>query len=360
MDTILLPLSLIVIDPDYATAFPPMPDEEYMLLKEDIRRSGMHTPIIVSRTRLLPRGQEQTYTVLAGHTRHKIHQELGLDSIRATVVVTAEEKVSALFDNVYRRQLDKATIGRSRAKEAEIRRKLHERLIPSLQPIFKFLPPEVQSSLTLASEEHQEQFMEEFSNVIRLTPRKSGLPSGPSTRGLEPPVEIVPSTQQLKTKLAELEEALKQEQKSSLHTHNKLSRELEDAREERQHLEDRIATMKAQLQSAQGEVNAARIVADERLGRTVGLTDTPPTPQLLLHGLDYAQQLMAHLTLSAAKLPALNQADALTAHQALRTITTHLDQLHELLLPTHDGLLPDGRNGNGLQGGTLALVSPRS
>ena len=44
METIILPLSLIVINPEYAGAFPPMPGKEYQLLKDNIRLSGMHTP----------------------------------------------------------------------------------------------------------------------------------------------------------------------------------------------------------------------------------------------------------------------------------------------------------------------------
>lgn len=360
MDTILLPLSTIVINEEYAAAFPPMPDEDYQLLKEDIRRSGMHTHIIVTLATPTPGHGEQTYTLLAGHTRYKIHQELGINAIRASVAVTADERISALFDNIFRRQLDKASLARFRAKEAEVRRHIHSRLIPSLKSIFPLLPIEVQSSLTLATEERQEEFMVQMTQATQQR-----------TQGFTPkPVQLASTTlpsvhkevvlKQLKTELSDLEEALKQEQRSGLRNHNKLSRDLESARNEQLALEQQIALMKEQLQNARGEVNAARLVANERLGRTSGLTDLPTTPDLLLQGLDYAQQLTAHLTVYAAKVPALNATDAATAQQSLRKITTHLNQLYELLQPTHDGILQEGRHNTGFKGGRLALVNPGS
>ena len=357
METIVLPLSLIIINPDYAAAFPPMPDGEYQLLKEDIRRSAMHTPIIVCPTTPLPHGHEQTYTVLAGHNRYKIHQELRKTTIRASVAVTAEEKVSALFDNIYRRQLDKAAVTKYRLKEAEIRRGMQERIIPSLLEVYNTFDPDMQNLIISLSEEEQERLVEDMTKAVRQKSlHKPGLTSDVFSPTPEPIVDPIQTNQALTTKLTELEQQLKAEQKSHLQAHNKLARDLEAAREAGQTLEDRIASMQDQVKLAKGEVNAARLVADERLGRTNGLTDIPPTPRLLLQGLDYAQQLTAHLSLFAAKVPTLNQTDALTAQQALQNITTHLNHLHELLLPTHDGLIAAGRNGKPNKGGTLSLV----
>ena len=360
MDTILLPLSTIVIDQEYAAAFPPMPDEEYRLLKEDIRRSGMHTPIIVTLTTPIPGHGAPTYTLLAGHTRYKLHQELNITTIRASVAVTADQRISALFDNIYRRQLDKASVARFRAKEAEVRRHIHSRLIPSLKSIFPLLPIEVQSSLILATEECQEAFMVQMHQATRQrTPGFSPQPE-PLASTISPILNKEVVLQQLTTELSDLEEALQKERKSGLQNHNKLSRDLETARDERLALEQQISIMKEQLQHAQGEVNAARLVADGRLGRTRGLTDLPTTPELLLQGLDYAQQLTGYLTVCAAKVPTLNATDAVTAQQCLRKITTHLDHLYKLIEPTHDGILQEGRTNNGFKGGKLALVNPGS
>lgn len=356
METIILPLSLIIINPEYAGAFPPMPDDEYQLLKDNIRCSGMHTPIIVCPTGPLPHEHEQTYTALAGHNRYKIHQELGLTTIRASVAITAREKLAALFDNVYRRQLDKATVARLRNKYVELQLGVQARLIPPLQQIFHTLEPKLQNHVQSLSEEGQERFVEDMTKAVQHLGTKARPTSVERSHTASPLLAPPPSTQALTSKLTELEQALKEEQRSSLHTQNKLARDLESAREARQTLEDRIATMQEQVKLAEGEVNAARLVADERLGRTNGQTDIPPTPQLLLHGLDYAQQLTAHLSLFAAKVPTLNQTDALTAHQALRTITTHLKHLHELLLPTHEALLTETRTGKHNKGSKLSLV----
>ena len=358
METVVLPLRMILINPEYATAFPEMSDEEYQLLKENIRLSGMHTPIIVCLTTPLPHGDEQSYTALAGHNRIKIHEELGLTTIRASVAATAEEKLSALFDNVYRRQLDRSTVIRLRAKYFEIQRGMHARIIPALLDSFNTLPPKFQSFIQTLSEEGQERFVETITRSARQnTTNKSGLTSVPPSRTIAPIIDQQANTQTLTRKLTELEQALKTEQQTALTTQNRLARDLDAARDARQDLEDRIASMQEQVELAKGEVNAARLIADERLGRTNGLTDIPPTPVLLLQGLEYAQQLTSHLSLFAAKVPTLNQADALTAHQTLRNITTHLTHLHELLLPTHEALLPDSRTGKQGNVKKLTLVA---
>lgn len=356
METIILPLSLIVINPEYAGAFPPMPGKEYQLLKDNIRLSGMHTPIIVCPTTPLPRGEEQTYTALAGHNRYQIHKELGIMTIRASVAITTEEKISALFDNIYRRQLDAATVARFRAKEALIRRGSQARIIPSLLEVYGNFTADIQDIISKLDEGGQEQLLETMTNATRLKPKRPTHTSLEVSRTDVPIVDPSQTTQALTRKLTEVEDALREEQRSSLQLQNKLARDLESAREARQALEDRIASMKDQVELAESEVNAARLVADERLGRTNGLTDIPPAPFLLLQGLNYAQQLTAHLSLFAAKVPTLNQADAIAAQQALRNITIHLNHLHELLLPTHDGLIAAGRNGKPNKGGTLSLV----
>ena len=357
METLVLPLSLIHINDEYATAFPEMPDEEYQLLKENIRASSMHTPIIVCPTTPLPHGDEPSYTALAGHNRIKIHQELGLTTIRASLAITPDEKLAALFDNVFRRQLDKATLTRYTTKYREYTQSMHTRIIPALQDVFQTLSGEMKTYVQRLSEEGQEKFVEDITRAARLNTKKPALTSSPLDHTTVPTIDSMANAQTLTRQLTELQQTLKDEQRAALTTQNRLARDLDAARDAHQTLEDRIASMQDQVELAKGEVNAARLVADERLGRTNGLTDIPPTPLLLLQGLEYAQQLTGHLSLFAAKVPTLNQTDALTAHQTLRQITTHLTHLHELLLPTHEALLPDSRTGKQINGKKLTLVA---
>jgi len=91
----------ITINKEYNDLFPPHSDAEYNDLFNNIKNLGtIHTNLIVEKG-----SKDGNYIVLAGHTRLKIAKQLGMFAVPCSLAETLDEKYSALFDNILRRQL---------------------------------------------------------------------------------------------------------------------------------------------------------------------------------------------------------------------------------------------------------------
>lgn len=362
MEILTLPLSALIINPDYEALFPPLGEEDLRLLVQDIKRSGINTPIFVRENPTKLRAPVTSYTILDGMNRFKIAQTLQLPFVPCTVQRAASEIMSALFSNIHRRQLDPAALRELRGKENKLRQQMQDRLIPKLQKIFHLFPSDVQGMLSSASEEAQEEFVRELRTTVHPGTNDRSDSTTQTVLASMPEPDHLHKIQQLTTQLTELEDQLERDRKSSVSQHNKLTRELQTTQTQRELLQEQIESMQQQVTSAKAEANAARLVADERLGRAESLnSNTPPTPQILLNGLDYLEQLTGTLALYGSKLPILPKKELSTAHTHLEKIQKHLHHLEEALHPPHDAHVPNGRiNKTVLTGPALTLVHPNS
>ena len=86
--------------PNPDNLFPPLPDDEYEDLKSSIAVHGIQEPLIV-----IPQDDDY-YTILAGHNRWRVAQELSLRAVPC--IVTEAEMYEAVVDSeIYRRMLSK-------------------------------------------------------------------------------------------------------------------------------------------------------------------------------------------------------------------------------------------------------------
>ena len=114
MESVMIPVNQLKTRPEYKNLFPPLTDDEYQTLKNDIVIAGIHTPLIVERW-----GEKSDggYVVLAGHHRQDIAIETGLPEVPCRIATTIEQRISALFDNIHRRQLSESDRRRLQQQE---------------------------------------------------------------------------------------------------------------------------------------------------------------------------------------------------------------------------------------------------
>lgn len=79
-------------------------------IRESIRNSGVHTPIVVR-----PSNEPNIFEVVAGHTRYNLSKEVGRDTIPAMIKELSDEEAFelALSENVHRRDMNFIEEGRA-------------------------------------------------------------------------------------------------------------------------------------------------------------------------------------------------------------------------------------------------------
>jgi len=107
-----LPLDQIQVDPSIEELFPKDP-VAYQRIKESIARVGLLSHLLVQAT------GENRYTLLAGHHRLAAARELGMTHVPCQIVHDAEAVVTAIYDNVFRRQLSNDLVARYEAEVKE-------------------------------------------------------------------------------------------------------------------------------------------------------------------------------------------------------------------------------------------------
>lgn len=325
MDLIRVPVTTIYINPTYHELFPALSQDLYDDLKRDIARSGIMTPPVIGPYN----GPDSTlaYEMLSGENRLKIAIELGHEFLTCFLAVTPHQRISALFDNIHRRQLDHNTLLSLRKKETHLRQHLLDKVIPSLQPIFSMLTPELQNQILLSSEDAQEELLLEVKKLDHHQSKGKGA-SGPLvTKGhQETPAER--QIQELKQELARLQEELATEQKDHKRRHNSLAETLNTQRAQTELALEEANSLKAQLQKQQGEVNAARLYAEQQLSKhDPSFNHKELTPQLFLSWLSSAGDILQRLAQYADKLPALSHTQQRDAQSTLTTIDVHLSAI---------------------------------
>ena len=78
MESVMIPVNQLKTRPEYKNLFPPLTDDEYRNLKNDIVIAGIHTPLIVERW---GENGDGGYVVLAGQHRQDIAIETGLPEV---------------------------------------------------------------------------------------------------------------------------------------------------------------------------------------------------------------------------------------------------------------------------------------
>lgn len=325
MDLIRVPVTTIYINPTYHELFPALSQDLYDDLKRDIARSGIMTPPVIGPYN----GPESTlaYEMLSGENRLKIAIELGHEFLTCFLAVTPHQRISALFDNIHRRQLDHNTLLSLRKKETHLRKHLLDKVIPSLQPIFGMLTPELQNQILLSSEEAQEELLLEVKKLdVQKTKGKPA--SGPAvTKGhQETPAER--QVLELKQELARVQEEFAAEQRDHIRRHNTIVDNLNTQRTQTELAIEETQSLRAQLQKQQGEVNAARLFAEQQLSKhDPSFNHKELTPQLFLSWLSSAGDILQRLAQYADKLPALSPTQQRDAQTTLTTIDVHLSAL---------------------------------
>lgn len=334
MDLIRIPISTIFINPEYHALFPALSQDLYDDLKRDIARSGIMTPPVIGN--YTGADSKLPYEMLSGENRLKIARELDHEYLTCFLAVTPHQRISALFDNIHRRQLDHTTLLSLRKKETFIRQHLLDKVIPSIQPIFSHLTPEIQNQILLSSEEAQEELLLEIKRLDSHQNRtKDASTIQPSRARKESPEER--EIQELKQELARVREDALAEQKEHVRRHNAIAESLNTQRTQTEIAQEENESLRAQIQKKDAEVKAARLVAERQLGKQdQGFNYKELTPQLFLSWLASAGDILQRLSQCTDKLPVLSatqQRDAQTTLTAidvhLSTITSYVNTLEE-------------------------------
>ena len=105
----LIPIGLLKIHPKNSEYYSDLPPEKYEEVKNSIKVNGIRDPL-----KVLP-----DYTIIAGHQRFRIAQELGLEKVPVVIIDVSPEEAEYLLiaDNEERRQDDNDPI--KKAKRAK-------------------------------------------------------------------------------------------------------------------------------------------------------------------------------------------------------------------------------------------------
>lgn len=125
LNTTYLPIDRIRIDKDIEQLFP-VEEEDLQTLRESIAQAGILVPLLVKQDP----DQDGRHLLLSGHCRLRIARELGLTVVPCRLVAGAIQEITAIYDNVYRRQLPAAKVKQHR-KEAESKLTAYQR--PNVQ-----------------------------------------------------------------------------------------------------------------------------------------------------------------------------------------------------------------------------------
>ncbi len=105
----LIPIGLLKIHPKNSEYYSDLPPEKYEEVKNSIKVNGIRDPL-----KVLP-----DYTIIAGHQRFRIAQELGLEKVPVVIIDVSPKEAEYLLiaDNEERRQDDNDPI--KKAKRAK-------------------------------------------------------------------------------------------------------------------------------------------------------------------------------------------------------------------------------------------------
>lgn len=365
MESVMIPVNQLKTRPEYKNLFPPLTDDEYQTLKNDIVIAGIHTPLIVERWGEKGDGG---YVVLAGHHRQDIAIETGLPEVPCRIATTIEQRISALFDNIHRRQLSESDRRRLQQQEKTLRETAFSRLIPGIQELLIILPHEVRLRLAQASVEEQEDYLREWldrADRIKLNGRGAKTSSGGEKKPTLP-AGSDEGMRQHRQEIARLESQIQEFRKNSTEEiaeirkiNTTLSKTLKDRDQTISNLEEKVESLEHQVTGQTAEAKAAHIVVAERMSNADTLS-----PEQLLNSLEYSKRFLHCLTIYAAKLPALGQADREKAMSYLKELAQSLSQIEESLKPHHDGQVPSGtgrgKTAGAKDNGKLSLIGPNS
>ncbi len=363
MESVMIPVNQLKTRPEYKNLFPPLTDDEYQSLKNDIVIAGIHTPLIVERWGEKGDGG---YIVLAGHHRQEIAIETGLPEVPCRIATTIEQRISALFDNIHRRQLNESDRRRLQQQEKTLRETAFSRLIPGIQELLIILPHEVRLRLAQASVEDQEDYLREWldrADRIKLN-RRGAKASSDGEKKPPSPAGSEEDMRRHRQEIARLESQLHEFRKTSTEEiaeirkiNTSLSKTLKDRDQTVSNLEGQVESLEHQVTGHTAEAKAAHIVVAERMSTADTLS-----PEQLLNSLEYSKRFLHCLTIYAAKLPALGHADRETAMSHLKELTRSLSQIEVSLEPHPDGQVPSGTGRGKTLGaqdnGKLRLVGP--
>ncbi len=96
-------VTMLGVNEKYEALFDDLAPDEYSDLARSIRNNGVLNALTVEASE----SGNGIYTVLSGHTRLKIAKTCGIRQVPCQLAETVEERTTALYDNVLRRQLDK-------------------------------------------------------------------------------------------------------------------------------------------------------------------------------------------------------------------------------------------------------------
>jgi ParB-like chromosome segregation protein Spo0J len=365
MESVMIPVNQLKTRPEYKNLFPPLTDDEYRNLKNDIVIAGIHTPLIVERWGEKGDGG---YVVLAGHHRQNIAIETGLPEVPCRIATTIEQRISALFDNIHRRQLTESDRRRLQQQEKTLRETAFSRLIPGIQELLIILPHEVRLRLAQASVEEQEDYLREWldrADRIKLNGRGAKASSG-GERKPTLPAGSDEGLRQHRQEIARLESQLQEFRENSTEEiaeirkiNTSLSKTLKDRDQTISNLEGQVESLEHQVTGQTAEAKAAHIVVAERMSNADTLS-----PEQLLNSLEYSKRFLHCLAIYAAKLPALGQTDRETAMSHLKELAQSLSQIEESLEPHHKGPVPSGTSRGTAaavtDNGQLSLIGPTS
>ena len=342
MQTVMIPITQITVNPEYQHLFPPLTESEFESLRTDIARVGILQALNVER---MPSKADKRYVVLSGHHRLKVAAKLGIPELPCSIISTVEEKISAIFDNAHRRQLSQTVRDGLLKEERKLRDAAFSKLIPGLQDIMHLLPHEVRLRVTQMSAEDQDEYLCKFVEGAEIVKGRRGRlleARGPQMdRTVTKALSATPAAES--AALAELEQRIKDledNKKSELHQAHiaqvALSQKLKDARSEAERLQEEIESLRHQVKNQEAEAKAAILYADEKL-RQPSTANEPSAPDALLNGLDCACRLMQGLTTFALKSPILTSPHQELARKHLTSLSKAIAQIEESFDPHHDG-----------------------
>ncbi|GJL52923.1 MAG: hypothetical protein NPIRA02_00550 [Nitrospirales bacterium] len=155
----------IVTETKYQTLFPALSSDEYRSLRDDIQNVGILVPLILEHV-------ANEYCVLSGHHRLKAAKELGLKQVPCEIVETQDEQISALFDNLYRRQLSSSELKRLKDVEHKWREESIKQVPASLRslcaelPLEDILPKSLWSQLIASSSDTLDKMTRSLQRVL--------------------------------------------------------------------------------------------------------------------------------------------------------------------------------------------------
>ncbi len=299
-----LPTDSLNTNPEYENLFPSLSTHVYTELRDDIEKVGILVPLILEH-------RDNGYTVLAGHHRLKAAQELGLEEVPCEIVETQEEQISAIFDNIHRRQLSTKEVKEFKHNEKVWRRDRAKRIPPALKilcdefPLDRILPASLWSQLMVSNPSQVNHLAKSLKGTLDKI--KANAPQDdPIEEATELRSRAIPAPK--RDTSAREQEELRQ---AAVH----LSKEVQKRNQEIERLNEELQAEKRKTTDAKALLHAFEMQDPLTM-----------TPDIIVEGFQTVSQLLRILLEWMTHLPALSQDVQNKVDRAITRLRKLLDE----------------------------------